>query len=144
MTDFQKTLMPQLSLTCTEMRRAFAQQVGMSQTRVQLLMFLSHGEMSHADLQQRLVLDGATLTRQIKQFEVEGTVSRRLDPQDNRYTLVSLTSAGQQIAAGLIAASEAFQQQLLDGIPTEEQQIILRALNQVRANVRRIETEGEK
>src|SRR4051812_7139396 len=104
MTDFQNALLAQLSLTCSEARRAFAQHIGMSQTRVQLLMLLSHGEISHAVLQERLALDGATLTRQVKQFETEGMVTRRLDPQDNRYTLVSLTASGQQIAAGVVAA----------------------------------------
>lgn len=140
MTD--ETFMTQLSLACSEARRAFAQHVGMSQTRLQLLLLLSHGETSHAVLQQRLALDGATLTRQVKQFEAEGTVTRRLDPQDNRYTLVSLTPSGQQIATALASASGAFQQRLLDGISAQDQEVVLRALERLRANISHIEEEG--
>ena len=98
----EETLFQQLAYAYSEARQAFAQYIGMSQARLQLLMLLaSKGELSHAALQQRLLLDGATITRQVKQFETEGVVSRRLDPQDNRYTLVSLTPSGQQIVAGL-------------------------------------------
>ena len=69
----------------------------MSQTRRQLLALLSQiGEVSHATLQQQLAVDGATVTRLVKQFESAGVLSRRLDPQDNRYTLVSLTTSGQR------------------------------------------------
>ncbi|MEP7287756.1 MAG: MarR family winged helix-turn-helix transcriptional regulator [Chloroflexota bacterium] len=142
MATFDETLFIQLSLTCTETKSAFAQHIGLSQVRMQLLMLLSHGETSHAVLQQRLVLDGATLTRQVKQFETEGVVSRRLDPQDNRYTLVALTPAGQQMATGLIEALQTFQTQLLDGISAEEQAVALRVLARVRTNIRHVQ-EGE-
>ena len=133
--SLEQSLLAQLSLTCSEARQAFAQHIGMSQTRLQLLMLLFHGETSHAVLQQRLTLDGATLTRHIKQFETEGVVSRRLDPQDNRYTLVSLTDSGQQIVADLQAAHSQFQAKLLDGISSEEQDLIRHALERLRKNI---------
>lgn len=141
MPSFEESLLAQLSLTCSQARHAFAENVGMSQTRVQLLMLLSHGETSHASLQQRLVMDGATLTRQIKQFEIEGIVSRRLDPQDNRYTLVALTPSGQQIATGLLATYESFQALLLDGIAKEEQAATLSTLQKLREHIQRIQDE---
>ena len=111
----------------------------MSQTRRQLLALLSQiGEVSHATLQQQLAVDGATVTRLVKQFESAGVLSRRLDPQDNRYTLVSLTASGQQIAAGLSAAHRQFQARLLVGITREEQEIMIRVLEQLRANIRSV------
>src|SRR5262249_5580312 len=139
MQAFQERLSARLSLTCSEARQAFAQEMGMSQARVQLLLLLSHGETSHANLQQRLMMDGATLTRQIKQFEAEGMLSRRLDPQDNRYTLVSLTNAGQQMAAGLIAAYDAFEQRMLEGISDEDQAVVRGVLDRLLGNLRRIQ-----
>jgi DNA-binding MarR family transcriptional regulator len=141
LTDFQNALLAQLSLTCSDAKRVFAQHIGMSQTRVQLLMLLSHGETSHAILQERLALDGATLTRQVKQFEAEGIVTRRLDPQDNRYTLVTLTTSGQQIAAGLVTAYKTFEARLLEGIARQSQETMLAALEQIRANIRRVQDE---
>jgi DNA-binding MarR family transcriptional regulator len=57
----------------------------MSSPRLQVLIRLwRDGETSHSDLRQALSLDGASVTRLIKEFEAEGMVSRRIDPADNR------------------------------------------------------------
>lgn len=129
----------ELALACSEVKQSFDQYVGMSQARRQLLILLSQkGEVSHAALQQQLSLDGATITRLVKQFEAEGAVSRRLDPQDNRYTLVSLTNSGQRIVAELSSAHRAFQTRLLSGITREEQEVMLHILGQLRANITNI------
>jgi DNA-binding MarR family transcriptional regulator len=136
----EDTLFRYLAYACSEARQSFDQYVGMSQTRRQLLALLSEfGEVSHAALQQQLAVDGATITRLVKQFESQGVLTRRLDPQDNRYTLVSLTASGQQIVAELSAAHRQFQTRLLVGIPREEQEIMVRALQQLRTNIRTIQ-----
>lgn len=140
MDALEDTLFQQLAYACSESRQSFDQYIGMSQTRRQLLTLLSQkGEVSHAALQQQLLLDGATITRLVKQFEAEGVLSRRLDPQNNRYTLVSLTDSGQQIVAGLRAAHSTFQTRLLDGITREEQEVMVRALERLRANIRNVQ-----
>jgi DNA-binding MarR family transcriptional regulator len=137
MDALEDTLFQQLAYACSESRQSFDQYIGMSQPRRQLLTLLSQqGEVSHAVLQQELSLDGATITRLVKQFEAEGVLSRRLDPQNNRYTLVSLTESGQHIVAGLREAHSTFQTQLLDGITKEEQEVMLRSLERLRANIR--------
>lgn len=136
MQDLEGALFYQLTCAYTETRQAFAQSIGMNQARYHLLTVLAlQGETSHAALQQQLALDGATVTRLVKQFEAEGAVSRRLDPQDNRYTLVSLTPAGKQVVAGLGEAHKAFQTRLLAGIPQEELAMMVRVLEQLRANI---------
>lgn len=133
------TLFQRLADACVESRQSFDRHIGMSQTRRQLLTLLSQkGELSHAALQQQLSLDGAMITRLVKQFEAEGVLSRRLNPQNNRYTLVSLTDSGQAIVAGLRAAHRAFQTRLLDGITTEEQEVMVRVLERLRTNIRAI------
>jgi len=145
MEAFEDRLFQQLAFACSEARQTFVQQLGMSQARWQLLMLLErHGEISHATLQQQLSLDGATITRLVKQFEVEGAVRRRLDPQNNRYTLVSLTPAGHAITTEIHANHRAFQTQLLSGIPREEQEGMLRVLEQLRANIRLHKPEGDE
>ena len=144
MDTLEDTLFQQLASVCSESRQAFDQRVGMSQIRRQLLTLLSEtGEVSHAALQQQLVVDGATITRLVKQFESEAVLSRRLDPQDNRYTLVSLTVSGQQIVAGLRAAHRLFQTRLLDGIAREEQEIVLSVLERLRTNIRALQDESQ-
>lgn len=145
METFEEKLFQQLVFACSEARQTFVQQLGISQARWQLLMLVErHGEISHATLQQQLSLDGATITRLVKQFEAEGVVHRRLDPQNNRYTLVSLTPSGHVITAEMHANHRAFQTRLLSGIPREEQEGMLRVLEQLRANIRLLQQEGDK
>ncbi|MBE3560629.1 MAG: winged helix-turn-helix transcriptional regulator [Ktedonobacteraceae bacterium] len=140
----EDTFFQHLASVCAESRQAFDRHVGMSQLRRHLLILLSElGEISHAALQQHLAVDGATITRLVKQFESEGVLSRRLDPQDNRYTLVSLTVSGQQIVAGLSAAHRLFQARLLADIPKEEQETALRVLERLRANIRALQDESQ-
>ena len=142
METFEDTFFEQLSYACSEAKQAYGQYIGMTQARLQLLTSLSRqSESSHAALQQRLQLDGATVTRLVKQFEAEGIVSRRLDPQDNRYTLVALTPSGQQIVKGLKETHATFQHRLLEGIPQEELEVTLRTLQHLRANLRDVQIE---
>jgi MarR family transcriptional regulator for hemolysin len=119
-----------------ELRQAFARHVGLSPHRVQVLVRLwRDGETSHSDLRQALGIDGASVTRLVKEFEAEGLVGRRLDPADNRYTLAALTPAGERMAADLGRSHQAYQERLLDGVTTQEREIVLRVLRRVRANV---------
>ena len=49
----ETSLLEELSLACKEARKTFAQQVGLSAARMQLLMFISRREeVSHAALQE--------------------------------------------------------------------------------------------
>ncbi|GCE25106.1 hypothetical protein KDA_05900 [Dictyobacter alpinus] len=141
----EDTFFQHLTSACYETRQAFDHHVGMSQLRRQLLILLFEtGEISHAAVQQHLAVDGATITRLVKQFESEGVLSRRLDPKDNRYMLVSLTVSGQQRVAELSAAHRHFQAQLLAGIPKEEQEMALRVLERLRTNVRALQDENQQ
>jgi DNA-binding MarR family transcriptional regulator len=137
MGDHEGTVLQQVASLCAEIKQAFGHYIGMSQARYQLLVLLAHhGETSHALLQRRLGLDGATITRLVKQFEAEGLTSRRLDPADNRYTLVALTAAGQQTVAGISEAHAVFQGQLLAGIHEDDQQRMIEIVKHLRANIR--------
>ena len=94
------------------------------------------GELSQATLQQRLRVDGAAITRQVKQLEEEGLVLRRSDPQDNRFTLVDLTEIGRQLMASLAGKREAFEALMTAGIGEEDIALMRRCLQQIRDNVR--------
>lgn len=121
-------------------RLAFARQAGMSLPRLRMLMTLWRaGETSHSDLRGIVSLDGASVTRLVKEFESEGLVSRRVDPEDNRYVLASLTSAGEGAASELDQRHREFQHRLLDGIAPREQRNLRRALRRLSANVDRVD-----
>jgi DNA-binding MarR family transcriptional regulator len=129
-----------LALTCVETRRSFDRQVGMSQVRRQLLTVLAdEGEVSHATLAKRLGVDGAAVTRLVKSLESQGVVSRRLDPQDNRFTLASLTEAGHDLVARLQSAHRHYQELLLAGIGQDEQESVVAVLERVRRNIEQVQ-----
>jgi DNA-binding MarR family transcriptional regulator len=144
MGSLEDTLFQELAAACTETRRSFDRQVGMSQARRQLLaVLLEEGEVSHARLHRQLRIDGATITRLVKRMESEGLVARRLDPADNRFTLASLTPAGERRVAELRAAHRTFQDRLLAGIDSGQQQTVVLVLEQLRANLRALEPDGQ-
>ena len=118
-----------------ELRQAFTRRVGLSFSRVQVLLCLKReGETRHSELRERLGADGATVTRLVKQFESEGLLSRRPDPMDNRYTLATLTKAGQEVAYEVERSHQRFQEQLISGVSDRDQQAVLRVLRRFRAN----------
>lgn len=125
----------ELGASRTELRQAFARHVGMTVPRVQVILWLWRlGETSHSDLKQTLGLDGASVTRLVKELESEGLARRRPDPADNRYTLAVLTPAGVRTAERLDTSHQAFAERLLDGVTPEEQDVVLRVLRHLRTN----------
>lgn len=130
----------ELGSACSGLRQAFARHVNRSPHQVQILVRLRRdGETSLSNLRQVLGIDGASLTRLVKQLETQGLLGRRLDPTDNRYTLAALTPVGEQTAADLERAHEQYQQRLLDGITTQQRQIVLDVLQRIRANTTELE-----
>jgi len=134
-----ETLFVELAATCADTRRSFDRHVGLSQVQRQLLVLLGEeGEQRHSVLQERLAVDGAMVTRLVKRLEADGTVARRLDPDDNRYTLATLTLAGEELVASLGATHRRFLTRLLSGVDPADQSVVVRVLAQVRANVREV------
>lgn len=136
MAPLHETLFQELARASAEARRSFGLLTATSERRRQLMLLLyQDGEVSHATLQRQLDVDGATVTRLVKQIEAEGSIARRLDPADNRFTLVSLTDSGRELAAELFESRRRFQRNLLAGVGREEQKTVIRVLEQVRRNI---------
>ncbi|MYS84627.1 MarR family winged helix-turn-helix transcriptional regulator [Embleya scabrispora] len=122
-----------------EARQAFARHVGMSESRLRLLMWLrNNGETSHSDLRQSLSLDGATVTRLVEQFEARGAVGCRVDPRNNHYTLARPTPAGESTAAELARAHRVYMERLLHGVTPQERQTALGVPARMSANATRV------
>ncbi len=118
--------------------RACAQQVGMSLSRIEVLHELMHaGEISQKELGQRLGMEGALLTRFAKQMEAAGLITRRVDPKDNRLTLVTLAPAGHPVLQEMERLGEEFQIRLLEGLSEEEQACLVQAMKHIQNNLSR-------
>lgn len=139
--DAEDVFFYEFGAAALELRQAFARLVGLSWSRTQILFRLRQfGETRHSELRGHLGIDGATLTRLIKQFESEGLLCRRPDPTDNRYTLAVLTEAGQVAADKVEQSHRRFQQQLLTGVTERDRQAALRVLRRFRTNASMKET----
>ena len=70
--------------------REYERATGLSPSRMALLHALCSGEISQTELQHHVGVEGPVITRIVKQMEADGYITRRVDPHDNRYTLVAL------------------------------------------------------
>ena len=112
-----------------DLLRFYERSLGMSQSRIMLLHEVMHtGEISQIELAHRLGIEAALLTRFAKQMEASGLLSRRVDPRDNRFTLVTLTPAGEQVFRQMMVFSREFEAQLVKGLNDDEQTSIRQSL----------------
>ena len=132
----EETLLQQITRTYYDILPAFERHMGMTRARWHLLKQLFSEEfLSQAALQQRAGVDGAAVTRQMKQLEEAGVVLRRVDPQDNRFTLVSLTPEGRRLVAGLMERRAIFEARAMAGIDADQIAVMQRGLRRIRANL---------
>jgi len=119
--------------------RIVSQAAGMSQTRLEILHELYHNaELSQADLQKHLGIEGTVITRIVKQMEVEGLITRHADPKDNRYTLVSLTQKMREQNANFdtVQFKGDFGKQLMSGFDAEEKVQLLELIRRLQENLK--------
>lgn len=122
-----------------ELGQIYAELMGMSLSRIEVMHALMHaGEISQSALQQQISIEGSLLTRYAKQMEASGLITRRVDPKDNRFTLVTLTSAGREVIARMDRVSDAFETRLFAGLSEEDQANFLRILKLIEANMPKV------
>lgn len=115
----------------------FERYMGLTRARWQMLTALSRCDwISQSQLTQVLEIDGAAITRQIKQLEEEGIVERKIDPQDNRFMLVSLTEQGRHLYEGLRERRNQFEQRITEGLGDEEISQLKQILSHLQSNLR--------
>ncbi|MDB5075064.1 MAG: hypothetical protein JWO42_1243 [Chloroflexi bacterium] len=112
---------------------SFERFVGCTLARYRVLYAFGHArELSQAWLQQHLELNAAAITRQVQAMEAEGLVVRRVDPADNRFTLVALTEKGQATVDTIRPMAREFGAKLQEGCDPEELAITSRLLETLR------------
>lgn len=117
----------------------FEECTGISQSRLELLTLLYQvDEISQSDLQKKVNIDGAAITRHVKQLETKGMVSRRRKPEDNRITLVKLSNQGRERIESYKKEKERFMEEMLVNISTEERNVLLHLLSQMKKNIENI------
>lgn len=86
-----------------------------------LVMLASKGAMSAADLVERTGIDKAGVSRAIAGMEQRGLVAGEQDRNDVRRTILSLTTAGQDLVSRLLPNRREREAKLLAALEPEEQ-----------------------
>jgi DNA-binding MarR family transcriptional regulator len=84
--------------------------------------------LTQAELARRLRLDRSVVSRLADALEERGWLRRERHPQDQRAVQLVLTDEGRAAADRLAGARRARLTTLLDGVPVEERDTVLRAL----------------
>ncbi|WP_175406762.1 MarR family winged helix-turn-helix transcriptional regulator [Bacillus velezensis] len=109
---------------------------GISQSRLELLAVLFYvDEISQSDLQKKVNIDGAAVTRHLKQLEAKEMVTRRRKPEDNRIILVRLTEQGRERIEASKKEKERFIKEMLAGVSEEERSMLKNVLSQMQNNI---------
>lgn len=97
---------------------AYEARVGLPLPRWRIMLAVHEGgHVSQKRLVEQLQIDPGALTRQLKNLESLGWISRSVDARDNRITNVTLTAAGAAAVAQTMPRRNRFLDELLDGIP---------------------------
>lgn len=118
----------------------FERCAGISPSRLLMLDALFQGEeLSQAALQKVLDIDGAAITRHLKQLETSGAVTRRTNPADNRVTLVALTPKGREQMEAYCQEKSQFIQRLFQDFQPDDLQHISELLTRLSHNLDRLQ-----
>lgn len=142
--DFVGTLFEDIRLTVKTILPAIQQCMGVS--LVEFLFFsqlFTSKELSQAELQKRLGVDGAVVTRLVKQLEAKGLITRRPDPADNRFTLVTLTEHAYHLTEEKFDRRAKLQKAVMHGINSEDVVCMQNVLAQMRQNAKNLLADEE-
>jgi len=128
-----ESLVQALARTHHEVGVALEREAGMSRSRLHVLASLRGGEeLTQSTLQQLLGVDGAAITRQVKQMEVDGLVQRRSHPDDHRFTLVCLTAQGKRVADAVVRKRDSFEARLTAAASARDVTSMTRTMEKLR------------
>ncbi|WP_376773875.1 MarR family winged helix-turn-helix transcriptional regulator [Paenibacillus phytorum] len=114
----------------------FERCTGISPSRLRLLHQLYQvEEISQTTLQKEVNIDSAAVTRHLKQLEASGMVSRRMNPDDNRVTLVRLTDHGRTEIISFKEEKAQFITQMLKDFNEEERNMLSDMLQRMLTNI---------
>ncbi|UJW59874.1 MarR family transcriptional regulator [Bacillus sp. A116_S68] len=132
-------LLYQLQIVNKVIGMKFEACTGISQSRLELLALLFQvEEINQSDLQKKVNIDGAAVTRHLKQLEAKEIVLRRRKPEDNRVILVRLTEKGRELIESSKNEKERFMKEMLANVSAEERSMLNKVLSQMQKNIENI------
>jgi DNA-binding MarR family transcriptional regulator len=138
-----ESILHHLGNTYYELATAFERHMGMSRARWGILSRLGReGSLTQTALAQLLHVDAAAITRQVKQLEAEGLVTRWAVPEDNRFTMVALTEQGRAFVNRQRAVRDEFERIATTGLSVDDLDHMRYCLQHMRRNLELLAQEG--
>jgi DNA-binding MarR family transcriptional regulator len=95
-------------------------------SKIRALTLLANGGLRIGELADGVGVDDTTATRLVDRLEAMGVAERSREPGDRRATTVELTSAGEELVAGIAAQRQLFFCDVLAGLEAEERAELVR------------------
>lgn len=115
---------------------AFERYTGINLVRWRVLyMLYTHGECSQKTLVEMTALDAWSISRAVKPLEQDGLVERRIEPDDNRLTLVRLTPKGEDFYQQLEQGRDDFLRHALHGLSAKQLETLESLLAKIESNL---------
>lgn len=132
----QEQILQQFKGLTNQISPKFERCTGISASRYELLSQLYNtDEINQSTLQKAVNIDGAAITRHLKQLETSGMVIRRRNPDDNRVFFVSLTEEGRKRIVEYRKENKGFVKQMLQDFTTEEVDALSDMLERMQTNI---------
>lgn len=132
----QEQILQQFKGLTNQISPKFERCTGISASRYELLSQLYNtDEINQSTLQKAVNIDGAAITRHLKQLETSGMVIRRRNPDDNRVIFVSLTEEGRKRIVEYRKENKGFVKQMLQDFTTEEVDALSDMLERMQTNI---------
>ncbi|KYG58684.1 MarR family winged helix-turn-helix transcriptional regulator [Planococcus maritimus] len=132
----QEQVLHQFKGLTNQISPKFERCTGISASRYELLSQLYKvDEINQSTLQKLVNIDGAAITRHLKQLEASGMVIKRRNPEDNRVIFVSLTDEGRERIIEYRKENTGFVKQMLHDFTTEEVDALSDMLQRMQDNI---------
>ena len=132
----QEQVLQQFKGLTNQISPKFERCTGISSSRYELLSQLYKvDEINPSTLQKLVNIDGAAITRHLKQLEASGMVTKRRNPEDNRVIFVSLTDDGRERIIEYRKENTGFVKQMLHDFTTEEVDSLSDMLQRMQDNI---------
>lgn len=109
---------------------------GLTQARARILLRLAQRRsMTQAELAEAMEVERPTMARLLDAMEAGGLLRREISAEDRRYRNVVLTNAAQGEVESVLALTSRLQDEVLDGIPPEDLEVVERVICRMLDNI---------
>ena len=115
-------------------------QIDLTQSQADVIILLAHESdkvFRQRDIESALNYSNPTVTGLLNRLEQKGFIVRRVDPQDSRARIISLTDKALEIIEEIYQSIHRTEQMLLDGFSEEEIEILQPLMSRIAKNALR-------